>query len=158
MAMPYCSHCGNQVRDTDAYCTRCGAKQPVKIPRAFTGATDGVSDRTSVILCYIPIVGWIAAIIVLAAARFRQKPVIRFHAFQGLYLFVAWLLADRVISPLLHVSMLGSFHDAPGWALKLAFKLAELVIIAAGAYMMTKANENEKLALPIVGELAEKSL
>ncbi|MCC6264568.1 MAG: zinc ribbon domain-containing protein, partial [Bryobacterales bacterium] len=27
--MPFCSHCGNQVRDADAYCTRCGARQPV---------------------------------------------------------------------------------------------------------------------------------
>lgn len=156
--MPYCSQCGNQVRDTDAYCTRCGAKQPVKTPNVFPGGMARVSDRTSVVLCYVPIIGWIAAVIVLATMRFRQNQVVRFHAFQGLYLFVAWLLADRVISPFLHVTMLGPFHDAPSWALRLAFKLVELVMIVAGVYMMMKANECEKLALPILGELAEKSL
>ncbi len=156
--MPYCSHCGNQVRDADAYCTKCGARQPVATPNVFNGASEAISDRSSVVLCYIPLVGWIAAIIVLATSRFRNNMVVRFHAFQGLYLFVAWLLADRVVSPMLHLSMMGSFHDAPGWMLRVIFKLAELLIVVAGVYMMVKVNENEKLALPVIGELAEKSL
>ena len=156
--MPFCSHCGNQVRDTDAYCTKCGARQPVSAPKAFDGASDAISERTSVVLCYIPLVGWIAAIIVLATSRFRHNLVVRFHAFQGLYLFVACLLADRVVSPMLHLSMMGSFHDAPGWMLRVVFKLAELLIVVAGVYMMVKVDEHEKLALPVLGELAEKSL
>ena len=156
--MPYCSHCGNQVRDADAYCTRCGARQPVTTPNVLDDASAAISDRTSVVLCYIPLVGWIAAIIVLATTRFRNNLVVRFHAFQGLYLFVAWLLADRVISPILHLSMLGPFHDAPGWMLRVAFKLAEILIIIAGVYMMVKATEQEKLSLPVLGDLAEKSL
>ncbi|MDZ7639355.1 MAG: hypothetical protein U5J83_14065 [Bryobacterales bacterium] len=110
------------------------------------------------VLCYIPLVGWIAAIIVLATSRFRGNGVVRFHAFQGLYLFVAWLLADRVLSPLLHVSLMAPFHDAPGWLLRLIFQLAELLLIGVGVYMMTQANEREKLELPLLGELAEKSL
>ncbi len=156
--MPYCSHCGNQVCDADAYCTRCGARQPVTTPNVLDDASAAISDRTSVVLCYIPLVGWIAAIIVLATTRFRNNLVVRFHAFQGLYLFVAWLLADRVISPILHLSMLGSFHDAPDWMLRVAFKLAEILIIIAGVYMMVKATEQEKLSLPVLGDLAEKSL
>ena len=42
--------------------------------------------------------GWIAAIIVLASQRFKAMPTVRFHAFQGLYLFVAWLMNDQVLS------------------------------------------------------------
>ncbi len=156
--MPYCSHCGNQVRDADAYCTKCGARQPVPTPNVLDEASGAISDRTSVVLCYIPLIGWIAAIIVLATTRFRDNLVVRFHAFQGLYLFVAWLLADRVVSPILHLSMLGSFHDASGWMLRVVFKLAELLIVIAGVYMMVKSNEHEKLALPVLGDLAEKSL
>ena len=156
--MPFCSQCGNQVREADAYCTKCGARQPVTMPSVLDGASDAISDRTSVVLCYIPLVGWIASIIVLATSRFRQNPVVRFHAFQGLYLFVAWMLADRVLFPVLHLPLMGSLHDASGWMFRVLFKLAELLIILAGVYMMVKANEHEKLALPVLGDLAEKSL
>ena len=38
------------------------------------------------------------AIVVLATDRFRQDRVIRFHAFQALYLFVASLLNNSVLS------------------------------------------------------------
>lgn len=156
--MPFCSQCGNQVRDMDAFCTRCGARQPVAAPSAFDTASDAISDKTSVVLCYVPLVGWIASIIVLAASRFRENRLIRFHAFQGLYLFVGWLLADRVISPALRMSMVGPIFDAPGWMVRVVFELVELLIIAVGVYMMFKATDKEMLRLPLVGELAEKSL
>lgn len=156
--MPFCSQCGNQVRDMDAFCTRCGARQPVAAPSVFDNAADAISDKTSVVLCYVPLVGWIAAIIVLAASRFRESRLIRFHAFQGLYLFVAWLLADRVISPALRMSMAAPIFDAPGWMVRGIFELVELLIIAVGVYMMFKATDKEMLRLPLLGELAEKSL
>jgi uncharacterized membrane protein len=156
--MPFCSQCGNQVRDADAYCTRCGARQPVSAPSAFDSASEAISDKTSVVLCYVPLVGWIASIIVLASSRFRENRLIRFHAFQGLYLFVAWLLADRVVSPALRFSMVGPMLDAPGWAVRLAFQLVELLIVGVGVYMMFKATDREMLRLPVLGDLAEKSL
>ena len=39
------------------------------------------------------------SIIVLAADKFRTNRAVRFHAFQGLYLFVAWLIVQQVIAP-----------------------------------------------------------
>src|ERR1035438_867725 len=108
--MPFCSQCGNQVGATQAYCRQCGAAQPVEPsagppprpsppppPRNPQDPLSGISPRTASILCYIPGMGWIAAIIVLAAQRFRNVPPVRFHAFQGLYLFVAWLMNDQVL-------------------------------------------------------------
>ena len=59
----------------------------------------GISPRTASLLCYIPILGWIVSIVVLASARFRADSRVRFHAFQGLYLFVAWLIVDWVLGP-----------------------------------------------------------
>ena len=56
--------------------------------------------------------GWVAAIIVLAADRFRHDRILRFHAFQGLYLFVAWLIADHVLGPVFAVRLsTGSFNS-----------------------------------------------
>src|ERR1035438_10426949 len=94
--MPFCSQCGNQVGATEAYCRQCAAHQPVEPATSPSGADPlaGIPPRTASILCYIPGIGWIASIIVLASDKFRRDRTVRFHGFQGLYLFVAWLLDD----------------------------------------------------------------
>src|SRR5438105_7653090 len=103
--MPFCSQCGNQVAAADVFCGRCGARQPAGAGRPTPAADPlaGINPRTASILCYIPGVGWIASIIVLASERFRHNRAVRFHAFQGLYLFVAWLMEDWVLRPLFHL-------------------------------------------------------
>src|SRR5882757_5734329 len=107
--MPFCTQCGQQVGDTDVFCANCGQPQTGKPSEPFRPAAPpplgqdplaGLSPRTASILCYIPTVGWIAAIIVLAARKFRSEPIVRFHAFQGLYLFAAWLVVSWVVRPL----------------------------------------------------------
>jgi len=100
--MPYCSQCGNQVAEADTFCARCGARQPGATPAASApDALANLTPRTASILCYIPWVGWIAAIVILAAEKFRHNRSVRFHAFQGLYLFVAWLMNAWVLRPML---------------------------------------------------------
>ena len=141
--MPFCSQCGHEVDPRDAFCAKCGGRQPVSGHPPDILA--GISPRTASILCYIPTLGWIAAVIVLATQRFRNERNVRFHAFQGLYLFAAWLFVQ--------------------WALKPAFaythfgiaKLLELVIIGLWIFMMIKAAHEEAYALPVIGELARKS-
>lgn len=158
--MPYCSQCGNQVREADAYCSRCGSRQPVSSSAPRLAASDAVSDRTACILCYIPFFGWVVSIIVLAAVRFRHQRVVRFHAFQALYLFVAWLLVDWVIQPIVLVGPHFWFRDAwpHGFGLTTMVKVLELAIILVNSYMMLRVNDRETLRLPLVGDLAEKSL
>jgi uncharacterized membrane protein len=107
----------------------------------------GINPRTASILCYIPGVGWIASIIVLASDRFRHDRAVRFHAFQGLYLFVAWLLEERVLRPL--------FGRIPGFHVH---GIIEAVLLAMSIFMMVKASHDEAYALPLLGELARKSL
>lgn len=160
--MPYCSQCGNQVRDLDAYCVRCGARQPVSTQRGFSSATEAISDKASCILCYIPFVGWVASIIVLAAARFRENRIVRFHAFQALYLFVTWLVVDRVIGPILSIAVVRPLSHAgiwiPGLGLSGMVFALELAIIIVGIVMMFRVSDTEVTRLPFLGDLAEKSL
>jgi len=114
----------------------------------------GVSHRTASLLCYIPLVGWIAAIIVLASDRYRRDTGVRFHAFQGLYLFVAWLIVDWVISPALRMTEYGvgfPFFRAPAHLLQLAILIAWIV-------MLIKVSQDQHYRLPIIGELAERSV
>jgi uncharacterized membrane protein len=150
--MSFCSQCGNQVGSA-LYCSRCGAKQPVggaAAPHAETAVRDAlaaINPRTASILCYIPGIGWIASIIVLASGRFRQNRIVRFHGFQGLYLFVAWLLDDQVLRPIL--------QRIPGFHLH---GLIQLVLVGMSIFMMVKAAHDEAYPLPLFGELAQKSV
>ena len=148
--MPFCSQCGNQV-GTALYCAQCGAKQPVEgaAPHATSGrdALAGLNPRTASILCYVPGIGWIASIIVLASDRFRHDRSVRFHGFQGLYLFVAWLLDDQVLRPLL--------QRIPGFHLH---SVVQAVLLGMSIFMMVKAAHDEAYPLPLFGELAQKSV
>jgi uncharacterized membrane protein len=147
--MPFCSQCGNQVGGADVFCGRCGARQNAGPSRTGPGADPlaGINPRTASILCYIPGVGWIASIIVLASDRFRHDRAVRFHAFQGLYLFVAWLLEDWVLRPLL--GRVPELH---------IHRIIEAGLLGMSIFMMVKASHDEAYALPLLGELAQKSV
>lgn len=116
-----------------------------------------MSDKNAALLCYIPWLGWIAAIIVLASTRYKRDTAdareVRFHAFQGLYLFVAWLIVDWVVSPALRYGMIGmggSFRPLGG--------LLHLLVLAAWIVMIVKVSHSEHYRLPIIGEMAERSV
>jgi len=160
--MPYCCQCGAPAGSTDKFCAVCGARQsasqgaaaPQPPPADFLG---GISDKNASLLCYIPWLGWIAAIIVLASGRFKRDTAdareVRFNAFQGLYLFVAWLIVDWVVSPALRFGMMGmgdSFRPLEG--------LLRVAILAAWIVMLVKVSHSEHYRLPIVGEMAERSV
>ncbi len=132
----------------DVYCAACGAHQAASVPPAVE-YMQGISPRTASLLCYIPILGWIVAIVVLASARFRDNARVRFHAFQGLYLFVAWLIVDWVLSPVF--GFWGPFHHV----FPALFKAA---IFGAWIFMIIKTSQDETYKLPVLGDLAEKSV
>jgi uncharacterized membrane protein len=163
--MPFCTQCGHQVTDGDLFCAQCGRRQsdasasgastvPPPPPRPAQPAGPppdplaGLSPRTASILCYIPTVGWVAAVVVLAARKFRNDKIVRFHAFQGLYLFAAWLVVQWVIHPLMAAM--------PDRVIRVD-RILEGVILAVCILMMVKAAHNEAYVLPIIGELAQKS-
>jgi uncharacterized membrane protein len=127
-----------------------GSSSSAQPPQGPPNARDimaGIPPRTASIMCYIPGLGWIASIIVLAADRFRHNRAVRFHGFQGLYLFVAWLLEDQVMRPI--------FGRIPGMHLH---ALVQALLLAASIFMMVKAAHDETYALPLFGELAQKSM
>jgi|SRR5579862_518521 len=148
--MPFCSQCGNQVDPADVFCAKCGSRQPGVPSRAPGVSSDpfsSISPRTASVLCYIPGIGWIASIVVLASQRFRTNRVVRFHAFQGLYLFVAWLIEDWVLKPI--------FAEIPHLHVN---GIIQTVLFCVAMFMVVKASQEEAFSLPIIGELAEKSV
>jgi uncharacterized membrane protein len=163
--MPYCCQCGTQVGASDRYCVKCGSAQAaqgagrsgVDQRSAAGGSTAGErsfrSSRTAALLCYIPWFGWIAAIIVLASGRYRRDYEVRFHAFQGLYLFVAWLLVDWVVSPVLRSTGHAFWQPLPHGG-----GVLHLLILAGWIVMIVKVSQGQHYRLPILGDLAERSV
>jgi len=144
--MPYCTQCGRPVRSTDRFCAHCGAAQPGQLD-----VVGGLSPRAASVLCYLPLLGWVAAIVVLASERFRHNQAVRFHAFQGLYLFVAWLLVDWVAGPAFRAV-------GPGFVREAVVGLLKAVVWVAWILMLVKAAREEMYRLPVIGELAERSI
>jgi uncharacterized membrane protein len=139
--MPFCTQCGHETGVRDAYCGQCGARQSLSGPSAAPGFPPpagqdplaGLSPHIAAILCYIPAVGWIAAVIVLAARKFKTDHIVRFHAFQGLYLFAAWLVVSWVVRPLV-LSLPDRFVRVD--------HILEAVILGVSIFMMIKATEH----------------
>jgi uncharacterized membrane protein len=153
--MPFCTQCGTEVSASAAFCQGCGASQgKPAAPAAASGqgVLETMSPRTASMLCYVPWLGWIACVVVLAAERFRRDNEVRFHAFQGLYLFVAWLIVDSSwgIGRMIHFPI-GSFrYHLDG--------LFQLALLGVWIYMLVQTRQNVKIRLPLLGEWAERSL
>lgn len=130
----------------DVFCAKCGARQPTPAPRA-ADPFSSITPRTASVLCYIPGIGWICSIVVLASERFRENRVVRFHAFQGLYLFVAYLIDDWVLKPMFFAIPHVHVHG-----------IIQVVLFAMSIFMIVKASRDEAFALPVIGELAAKSV
>lgn len=150
--MPFCCKCGSSASPADVYCAYCGARQTVggtPPPPNRPARADSINARTASMLCYVPFLGWIASIVVLASERFRHDRTVRFHAFQGLYLFVVWLIVDHVIAPVLAFSAMSRIHLAG---------LLKAGMLGVWVFMLIKTGQEQFFSLPIVGELAERSV
>ena len=157
--MPFCVQCGQTVGDADQFCAKCGTRQsgsasgPSASAQRVHDFWNNISNRNAALLCYIPWVGWIAAIAVLASERFRSDKRLRFHAFQGLYLFAVWLMVSWVIAPML------TFPVAPGGfpVYRSISQILHLVVVGAWIFMLMKVSHDEDYRLPILGDLADRS-
>ena len=152
--MPFCSQCGKQVAAADLFCPQCGARQPADKPQPANpgpiGAIlpGGITPRKLAIFCYIPVAGWIACVFALGAQRYRNDRALRFHAFQGLYIFAAYLLVKWAIQPV--------FASIPHDLFRVDHLLV-LFLIGVWIFMMIKTSHGEAYSLPVIGELAHRS-
>ena len=158
--MAYCTHCGTQLGEGDRFCAKCGASQsatppPVpdtQHPTPDTGGASrpGLRPNVAALLCYIPGLGWIASVIFLSADPYRRNRYVRFHAMQGLFLSAIYLLTQWVFVPL-H----GPFFPFHWLGFRGILKLAVLIAQIIG---IVKTARNEDYRLPLLSELAEKSM
>ena len=150
-----CPNCGVDMVAGAAFCSGCGkpAGQPtVPGQMAMVGSADaglGLQPNMAALLCYP--VGFISGIFFLAVDPYKRDPFIRFHAFQSIFLSVAWFAVYflvgifATIMPYTFCLVTVMLHSVLG----LGFFLLWL-------FLMYKAYHREQFKLPIIGELAAK--
>ena len=140
--MPFCPNCGTQIAE-GASCPKCAGTAPAAgAPAAGTGITDNIAGA----LAYVTIV---PAIVFLVLHPFNKKRFVRFHAFQCLFLAVAWTALWIVLAFIGHIPFLG-------WATVLLWPLVSLAGLIIWVILVLKAYQNQMFKLPVIGDMAEK--
>jgi uncharacterized membrane protein len=100
-------------------------------------------------LCYL--VGFISGIFFLAAEPYKSNRFVRFHAFQSIFLSVAWIAAYFVVG--IFLSILPGVFWRFGWMLH---SVVSLGFFCLWLFLMYKAYNHEQFKLPVIGDLAAK--
>jgi len=164
--MAFCANCGAAV--DGRFCQKCGA--PAGAPGAGPAPTPGdpplpppatsvtvspgvgMTDNLAAALCYL--FGFITGILFLVLAPYNQNREIRFHAFQSIFLNIAWVALWIVITIILI-----PFRLIPFLGLFIAVVLQSVLGLGGficWLYMMFKTYNGEKIVLPVIGPMAEK--
>jgi uncharacterized membrane protein len=169
--MAFCTNCGAEVQGH--FCAKCGAPAPVPPgasssagppppppetpPYSSAGPTPalsaaGLEENLACALCYV--LGLLTGVLFLVLAPYNQNRLIRFHAFQSIFLNIAWIavfIAISIISiVLLPIPFLGAMLSV---ILHLA---AGLGVFILWLMLMYKAYNRERWVLPVIGPMAEK--
>jgi uncharacterized membrane protein len=147
--MAFCPNCGSTV--DGKFCAKCGAAVGVgadpaagsSFPMQTPGAAaSGLTDNVAGALAYIPIIG----LIFLLIEPYNRNKLIRFHAFQSLFLVAVVIVFNILLGVL--AGMMFSLYFL--WSL---IHLAEVVL---WLFMMFKTFSGVKVVLPVIGPIAEK--
>jgi uncharacterized membrane protein len=136
----FCGSCGQRVGAAAA-----GGAAP---PTAAGGLTDNVAG----LLCYI--LGFITGILFLVIEPYNKNRFIRFHAFQSIFLSVAWF-AVTVLQSVVSAVLMNISFGLLG-IMGLLWTVLWLGFLVVVVLMMVKAYQGERFKLPLIGDLAEK--
>jgi uncharacterized membrane protein len=143
------------------FCAKCGAMvgggAPAGAPAtgaqsAPAAAQAGLSDNAASALCYV--LGLITGILFLVIAPYNQNRTVRFHAFQSIFLNVAWIGLWIVLT--IFSVVLTNISFTLGMLFGLVHLVVGLGFLVLWIYLIVKAYQGQKLVLPVIGPLAEK--
>jgi uncharacterized membrane protein len=137
----FCPTCGTQIAD-GAACPKCAGAGPGT--PAVTPVAAGITDNLAGALAYLTI---IPAIVFLVIEPFNKKRFVRFHAFQSIFFFIAWIAIDIGLAIIGHIPFLG-------WATLFLWPLVSLVLFVILLILMLKAYQGQMFKLPVIGDIA----
>jgi uncharacterized membrane protein len=111
-----------------------------------------MDENVAAALCYL--LGVLTGILFLVLEPYNRNPVIRFHAFQSIFVWIAAIVAGMAVSvlayPIAALPFIGWLIDILLW---LAFSLG---VVGLWLFLMYKAYNRERFVLPVIGIWAEK--
>src|SRR5271169_967598 len=172
--MAFCAKCGTSLQEGMAFCISCGAPVAAKPagaapaaatppsasataappPQALTSApasSTGMEPNVAAALSYL--VGFITGIIFLVLEPYNKDKFVRFHAFQSIFLNVAWVvfwIGFNIIGAILTKISFGLF----GFIMLIVDGLAGLLFFLLWLFLMFKAYNKERFMIPFIGALA----
>jgi uncharacterized membrane protein len=142
--MAFCATCGSAVEGQ--FCPKCGSRVGAASSAAAGPGiqqSEGLAENVAAALCYV--LGLITGILFLILTPYNKNPLIRFHAFQSIFLNVACIVASIVINMVFVMLHL--------WAL---LPLISLAILFLFIYMLVMAYQGKTIVLPVIGPLAQQ--
>jgi uncharacterized membrane protein len=106
----------------------------------------GLSDSAASGLAYIT---FIPAIIFLATAPYNQKPLIRFHSWQSIFLTIVYVAIRIGLIIVGHIPFFGLIAGMVGLVIGLGFFILWLIVLI-------KTFNGQMFKIPVIGDLAEK--
>ena len=111
-----------------------------------------MEENVAAALCYL--LGVLTGILFLVLEPYNRNPVIRFHAFQSIFVWIAAVVLGMAVSvlayPIAALPFIGWLIDILLW---LAFSLG---VVGLWLFLMYKAYNRERFVLPVIGIWAEK--
>lgn len=154
--MAFCPNCGTEA--SGAYCPNCGSPMGASSGSApgysssassnasstgtTYGQTAGLSQNAASALCYL--LGFITGIVFLVWAPYNQNRTIKFHAWQSIFLHVAFIALNIILPAIGHFI---------GFAL---ISLVDLAGFILWIYLLFSVYNGKMVRLPVIGDLAEK--
>jgi uncharacterized membrane protein len=151
--MPFCAKCGTSLNDGAGFCNNCGAPAGGATPPPTYSGPQSAPLSSNIIGALTYLGGLITGIIFLAVAPYNKDPFVRFHAFQSIFLCLAYFVFTIVggaIFGMFFASGLGFIASL----LTLSLTLVRAAFLLLWLFMMYKAYNNERFSLPIIGPLA----
>jgi len=108
-----------------------------------------MADNVASTLCYV--LGFITGILFLVLAPYNQNRIVRFHAFQSIFLSVAWLVIRWGL-----FFVLSMVHVFGFLLLGTLGTLIFLAFLALWIFMMVSAYQGKQIVLPVIGPLAQQ--
>lgn len=146
-----CESCGVQLVAGAAFCASCG--RPVaQAPGTFRPIAPVCAESHANIagaLCYAA--GLLTGVVFLAFRSYRREPFVRFHAFQSIFLSIAWLLVHFALGGLIALAPWTAWH-----LIAMLSRLVSFAFLGITLFLIFKAFRTEHFKLPLIGDLAEK--
>ena len=143
-----CSHCASEMPEISAFCPACGRSILEDVEHRTASDTQEALLGTLAYLTFIP------AIFFLLIPAFRNKPFLRFHAWQSVFFVGVTLvlgLATKLIFAILSFVPFVGFLFA--W---LSVGLVFLAVVVLWAVLVVKAGQGQAYQLPWLGQFAAR--